>query len=90
MPLSALSDELASTRTRKKEFLEQMDKLILWSEWMRIIRPHYYKGARSNKPYELELMLRIHLLQELYDLVDIAVMNEVIDSRAFSEFCDID
>ena len=35
-------------------------------------------------------MLRIHLLQELYDLADMAVMNEVIDSRAFSEFCGVD
>jgi IS5 family transposase len=29
-------------------------------------------------------------LQELYDLADMAVMNEVIDSRAFSEFCGVD
>jgi len=35
-------------------------------------------------------MLRIHLLQELYDLADMEAMNEVIDSRAFSEFCGID
>jgi len=35
-------------------------------------------------------MLRIHMLQELYDLADMAVMNEVIDSRAFSGFCGVD
>ena len=34
--------------------------------------------------------MRIHLLQELYDLADMAVINEVIDSRAFSEFCGVD
>ena len=37
-------------------------------------------------PYDLELMLRIFLLQNLYDLSDMKVMNEVIDSRAFSDF----
>jgi IS5 family transposase len=88
--LSAISDELAQTRTREKEFLTQMDSLIPWSEWMRIIKPHYYKGARGNKAFPLETMLRIHLVQELYDLADMAVMNEVIDSRAFSEFCGIE
>jgi IS5 family transposase len=85
MTLSALTDELAQARTRKKEFLEQMERIIPWSEWKGIIKPHYYKGERGNKPYELATMLRIHLLQELYDLADMAVMNEVIDSRAFSE-----
>ena len=90
MTLSAMTDELAQARTRKKEFLEQMERIIPWSEWMVIIKPHYYKGERGNKPYELETMLRIHLLQELYDLTDIAVMNEVLDSRAFSEFCGVE
>ena len=90
MTLSALTDELAQAKTRKEEFLEQMERIIPWSEWIGIIKPHYYKGERGNKPYELETMLRIHLLQELYDLADMAVMNEVIDSRAFSEFCGVD
>ena len=85
-----MTDELAQARTRKKEFLEQMERIIPWSEWMGLIRPYYYKGERGNKPYELETMLRIHLLQELYDLADMAVMNEVIDSRAFSEFCGVE
>jgi len=90
LSLSALTDGLAQARTRKKEFLEQMERIIPWSEWIRIIKPHYYAGEHGNKPYELETMLRIHLLQELYDLADMAVMNEVIDSRAFSAFCGVD
>ena len=90
MTLSALTDELGQARTRKKEFLEQMNRIIPWEEWIGIIKPHYYKGERGNKPYELETMLRINVLQELYDLADMAAMNEVIDSRAFSEFCGVD
>jgi len=90
MTLSGITDELAKARTRKKGFLEQMDRIIPWSEWIGIIKPYYYKGERGNKPYELETMLRIHVLQELYNLADMAVMNEVIDSRAFSEFCGVD
>ena len=35
-------------------------------------------------------MLRIYLLQNLYDLSDMNVMNDVIDSRAFSDFCGVD
>ena len=55
-----------------------------------MIQPCYYKGERGNKPYDLELMLRLHLLQNLYDLGDEATAAKVIDSRAFSEFCGVD
>lgn len=54
------------------------------------IKPCYYKGERGNKPYDLELMLRIYMLQNLYDLSDMGTVAEVIDSRAFSEFCGVD
>jgi len=90
MSLSAFSDELAQVRTKKKEFLTQMDRIIPWGEWIALIRPCYYKGERGNKPYDLELMLRIYMLQNLYDLSDIGTVAEVIDSRAFSEFCGVD
>ena len=90
MTLSMISDELAKAKTSKKEFLDKMEKLIPWDEFKGIIKPIYYKGEVGNKPYELELMLRIFILQNLYDLSDMKAMNEVIDSRAFSEFCGVD
>ncbi len=90
MTLSLVSDELAQASTRKKEFLKIMNRVIPWSEWVAMVQPSYYKGERGNKPYDLELMLRIHVLQKLYNLADAAVMNEIIDSRAFSQFCGID
>ena len=90
MTMSFWTDELAEVRTHKKEFLEQMDRLVPWGEWVKKIQPHYYKGERGNKPYDLELMLRIYVLQNLYNLADMAVMNEIIDSRAFSAFCCVD
>ena len=90
LTMSFWTDELAEVRTHKKEFLEQMDRLVPWGEWVKKIQPHYYKGERGNKPYDLELMLRIYVLQNLYNLADMAVMNEIIDSRAFSAFCQVD
>ena len=85
-----ISDELAAAKTSKKEFLNRMENLIPWNEFIGIIKPIYYKGEVGNKPYDLELMLRIFILQNLYDLADMKAMNEVIDSRAFSEFCGVD
>lgn len=85
--LSILTDELLTVKTKKKEFLEQMDQIIPWKEWVQMVKPFYYKSKRGNKPYEIELMLRLYILQNLYNLSDMATVAEVIDSRSFSEFC---
>ena len=90
LSLSAFTDELARVRTKKKEFLDQINRIIPWGEWIALIQPFYYKGERGNKPYDLELMLRIYMLQNLYDLSDEGTVAEVIDSRAFSDFCGVD
>ena len=90
MTISALSDELAQVRTKKKEFLAQIERIVPWKEWLALIQPCYYKGERGNKPYPLETMLRLYLLQNLYDLSDETTAAEAIDSRAFSEFCGVD
>ena len=87
--MSFFTDELAEVKTHKKEFLSQMDQLIPWSEWVGMIKPCYYKGERGNKPYDLELMLWIYVLQMVYNVADMAVAAEVIDSRAFSDFCGV-
>ena len=34
--------------------------------------------------------MRIYVIQNLYNLADMAAKNEIIDSRAFSGFCGVD
>lgn len=48
------------------------------------------EGERGNKPYELELMLRLFILKNLFDLSDEGTVVEVIDSRTFSDFCGVE
>lgn len=87
---SMLNDELLQVWTKKKDFLEQIERIVPWGEWITLIKPCYYKGEHGNKPYDLELMLRIYLIQNLYDLADEATVSEVVDSRAFSDFCGVE
>lgn len=84
-----LSDAMQEAKTNKKVFLEKMDSLIPWEDWISIVDPIYYEGKVGQKPYAIELMLRILVLQNLYDLSDMGVMYEIIDSRAFSDFCGV-
>ena len=90
MTMSLISDELRQAATPKKELLERMDRIIPWSRWTELVQPYYYKGEHGNKPYPLERMLRIYVIQNLYNLADMAAKNEIIDSRAFSDFCGVD
>ena len=36
---SAFSDELAQVRTKKKEFLAQIERIVPWKEWLVLIQP---------------------------------------------------
>lgn len=89
MTVSFLHDELKEFSTNKKVFLKRIERIMPWEELKKLIRLYYYGGKYGNKLYELELMLRIHLLQNLYGLSDMGAWNEVIDSRAFSDFCSV-
>lgn len=90
LTISLISDELRTATTPKKELLERMDRIIPWERWKEIVEPCYYKGERGNKPYPLERMLRIYVIQNLYNLADMAARYEIIDSRTFSDFCGVD
>ena len=48
MSLSALSDELTQVRTKKREFLAEIDRIVPWGEWISLIRP-YYLQRRARK-----------------------------------------
>ena len=87
MTLAEMNDEFGAARTNKKDFLNKMDSIIPWDTFVKEIEPYYYKGECGDKPYPLELMLRIYMIQNLYDLADMKVMYEILDSRAFTEFC---
>ena len=46
--LSTLNGELSQVRTKKKEFLEQIERIVPWGEWLSLLKPCYYKGERGN------------------------------------------
>ena len=50
-------------KTKREEFLEIMDEIIPWDEWVRVIEPYYPSGKRGRPPMGIEKMLRMYLLQ---------------------------
>lgn len=76
-------------KTKREIFLEKMDKVIPWSEWVEIIQPIYYAGRRGRKPIGIETMLRMIMLQEWFSLSDDGVEDAIYDSYAMRCFMGI-
>ena len=45
MTLAEMNDELGAARTNKKEFLEKLERIIPWTEFIELIEPHYTKES---------------------------------------------
>lgn len=78
-------------KTRREQFLEDMDKVVPWQELVEVIEPYYPKvGGRGRPPVGIERMLRIYFLQHWFNLSDPAVEEALYDSNAMRQFVGID
>ena len=76
-------------KTKRDEFLEIMNEIIPWEEWIEFIAPYYYKGKRGRPPKGIEKMLRMYLLQMWFNLSDEGVEDAIYDSYAMRKFMGI-
>ena len=92
MSLSESGYERKTKRTRKREFLDEMDLVVTWAELVSLIAPHApapsAKGGRP--PFAVETMLRIHFLQQWFNLSDPAMEEALYDTPMFREFAGLD
>ena len=77
-------------KTKREEFLEIMDEIIPWDEWVSIIEPYYPKGKLGRRPMGIEKMLRMYLLQIWFNLSDPGTEDAIYDSYAMRKFTGID
>jgi IS5 family transposase len=82
----------ARKRTKRERFLAQMEAVVPWKALIDLIKPHYPKaGSKGGRPaYPLETMLRIHLMQQWYDLSDPAMEDALIEVPTMRRFAGID
>ena len=103
MTISAFSDELAQVRTKKKEFLSQIERIVPWKEWLAMYsvslrsscasEKHDTEALKSSKPNSISC-LRWQIWFWLTDpvwqleLVRFADRNQgVIHSIVFGIYC---
>ncbi len=71
--LASNAFELSPKRTRKREFLDEMNRVVPWAELTMLIEPHYPKGKTSRPPFGVATMLRIHFMQQRFGFSDPAM-----------------
>ena len=92
MSLGESGFERKTKRTRKREFLDEMNLVVPWAELVSLIAPHApTPGAKGGRPpFAVETMLRIHFLQQWFNLSDPAMEEALYDMALFREFVGLD
>ena len=74
-------------KTRREVFLEEMELVVPWKALIKLIEPHYPVAGRGRRPYPLESILRLHLMQNWFALSDLAMeeaLYEIASLRTFA------
>lgn len=77
---------LSQRRTRKREFLDAMDRAVPWTALLALIAPLAPRKRTGRPPFALEAMLRIHFLQQWFGLSDVAMEEALFDVPLYREF----
>ena len=84
--------EKYAKRTRRGQFLSEMERVVPWRELGELIAPVYPSAGDQGgrPPRELAMMLRIYFLQQWFNLSDPAAEDALYDSVAMRRFAGVD
>ena len=83
--------EKYTKKTRKELFLEEMERIIPWSDLTQALKPYYPDPTGpGRRPKGLERMLRIYFMQHWFNLSDPGMEEALYDSRVMRDFAGID
>lgn len=78
-------------KTRREQFLAEMDQVVPWAQLCAVIEPRYPKvSPRGGRPpLPLERMFRIYCLQQWYNLSDPGAEEALYDSITMRQFAGV-
>jgi IS5 family transposase len=76
--------------TRREQFLAEMNAVIPWQRLIAIFEPYYPKAGNGRRPLGLEKMLRVHFLQQRFNLSDPGAEDAIYDSESMRRFVGIE
>jgi IS5 family transposase len=73
-------------RTRREEFLAEMERVVPWDSLLGLIEPFYPVAGRGRHPYPIATMLRVHLMQNWFGLSDPAMEEALYEITSMRQF----
>ena len=73
-------------KTRREVFLEEMELVVPWKALLKVAEPFYPVAGRGRRPYPLESMLRVHLMQNWFALSDPAMEGALYEIASLRNF----
>ena len=90
MKQADLGLNLSRKRTRKREFLDEMNRVGPWAVLVALVIPLAPEGKRGRPPLLVETMLRIHFMQQWFTFSDPAMEEALHDVALLREFAGLD
>jgi len=90
MKQADLGLNLTAKRTRKREFLDEMNRVVPWADLVTLVTPFAPEGRRGRPPFAVETMLRLHFMQQWFGLSDPAMEEALHDVPLYREFAGLD
>jgi transposase, IS5 family len=90
MKQADLGLNLTSKRTRKREFLDEMNRVVPWADLVALVTPFAPEGKKGRPPFAVETMLRLHFMQQWFGLSDPAMEEALHDVPLYREFAGLD
>src|SRR6202795_214361 len=87
---SQASFEKYGRKSKREQFLEEMNQVVPWAGLLALVEPHYPKTGNGRRPVGLEIMLRAYFVQQWFNLSDPGVEDALYDSPALRRFVGVD
>ena len=69
-------------KSKREQFLDEMEQVVPWAELQGLVEPHYPKGENGRPPVGLSIMLRVYFLQQWFNLSDPGAEEALYESPA--------
>jgi len=84
------SFEKYGRKSKREQFLDEMEQVVPWAELQGLVESHYPKGENGRPPVGLSIMLRVYFLQQWFNLSDPGAEEALYESPALRGFAGVD
>jgi IS5 family transposase len=89
MKQAILNLDFNAKKTRKREFLGQMEQVVPWAALVALVAPYSPEGRTGRPPFSLETMLRVYFTQQWFTLSDPAMEEACLRHTAIPRVCPV-